>query len=128
MMKKLLLVTAIAGLALATMGTTTASATAREIPRASLSDGHGGVLAEAQLAGDTKIIVCDRNTDHRYAMAKVRYQGHTYQYVNYYKDQDCLEQRTRRMSHGKIELWACVSKPYKVKFDHCGPKKTVVRP
>ncbi|MEU7830683.1 hypothetical protein ACIBO2_13410 [Nonomuraea sp. NPDC050022] len=127
-MKKLLLVTAIAGLALATVGTTAASATARAIPRASLSDGHGGVLAEAQLESDTRIIVCDRNADHRYAMAKVRYQGHTYQYANYYKNQDCLEQRTRRMSHGKIELWACVSKPYKVKFDHCGPKKTVVRP
>ncbi|MBT2228257.1 hypothetical protein [Nonomuraea sp. NEAU-A123] len=78
--------------------------------------------------GRNKIIVCDRSTDHRYAMAKVRYQGHTYQYVNAYKNQDCVEQTTRRMPHGKIELWACVSKPYKVKFDYCGAKKTVVRP
>ncbi|MFD1536651.1 hypothetical protein [Nonomuraea guangzhouensis] len=46
-----------------------------------------------------------RSTDHRYAMAKVRYQGHAYQYVNAYKNQDCVEQTTRRMPHGTIEQW-----------------------
>ena len=128
MVKKLLLVTAIAGLALATMGTTAASAAAQAGSGAYLTDRHGNVLADAELVSHDKIIVCDRSTDHRYAMAKVRYQGHTYQYANAYKNQDCVEQTTRRMPHGTIELWACVSKPYRVKFDYCGAKKTVVRP
>ncbi|GAA3203729.1 hypothetical protein [Nonomuraea helvata] len=126
-MRKLLLITAIAGLGVTVMGSTAASATAQAHPGAYLTNRHGDVLAEAQLSGHNRILVCDRSTDHRYAMAKVRYQGHTYQYVNYYKDQDCIEQKTVSMPHGTIELWACVSKPYKVKFAYCGPKKTIVR-
>ncbi|MFG1686868.1 hypothetical protein ACGFNP_42355 [Nonomuraea sp. NPDC049269] len=46
-MRKLLLVTAIAGLALATMGTTAASAAARTSPSAYLTDRHGNVLTDA---------------------------------------------------------------------------------
>ncbi|MEU4225612.1 hypothetical protein AB0F17_15065 [Nonomuraea sp. NPDC026600] len=117
MARKLLSVTAIAGLVPATVGTTAASATVQTSPSAYLTDRHGNVC-------HNKIIVCDRSTHHRYAMAKVRYQEHPYQYVNAYKNQDCVEWTTRHMSHGKIELWACVS----VKFGYCGAEKTVVRP
>ncbi|MEV1176694.1 hypothetical protein [Nonomuraea sp. NPDC049784] len=127
-MRKLLLVTAVAGLAFTVMGSPAASATARAYPGTYVTNSHGDVLAEAQLSAHNRILVCDRSTDHRYAMAKVRYKGHTYQYANYYKDQDCIEQKTTRMPHGTIELWACVSKPYKVKFAYCGAKKTIVRP
>ncbi|MBE1582567.1 hypothetical protein ACFPOI_25110 [Nonomuraea angiospora] len=127
-MRKLLLITAVAGFTFTVMGSSAASATAHTYPGAYITNSHGDVLAEAQLSGHNAILVCDRSTDHRYAMAKVRYKGHTYQYANYYKDQDCIEQKTIGMPHGQIELWACVSKPYKVKFAHCGPKKTIVRP
>ncbi|MGI5493274.1 hypothetical protein [Microtetraspora malaysiensis] len=130
-MKKVLMATVMTGLALATVGAGTAaqaSAASSARPWAFIGDGHGGVLAEAELMGGNTIIICDRSTDHRYAMAKVRYDGHTYQYANYYKNQDCIEQKTKNMAHGKIELWACVSKPYKVKFARCGAKTTVVRP
>ncbi|WP_214316626.1 hypothetical protein [Nonomuraea sediminis] len=128
-MRKLLFITAISGLAFAAMGSAAASATVRaDNPGAHVANRHGDLLAEAQLSAHNRIIICDRSTDHRYAMAKVRYEGHTYQYVNYYKDQDCIQQKTVAMPHGTVELWACVSKPYKVKFSYCGPKETIVRP
>jgi hypothetical protein len=135
-MKKLLLATAIAALAVATVGTSTAASastastasTASSGPKAwaFINGGHDGMLAEAELTGKNTIIICDRSTDHRYAMAKVRYGGHTYQYMNYYKNRVCVKQKTRKMTHGKIELWSCVSKPYKLKFARCGAKTTVV--
>ncbi|MEV0238199.1 hypothetical protein [Nonomuraea sp. NPDC050786] len=125
----MLLITAIAGLGFTVMGSTAASATARDdYPGAHVENSRGDWLAEAQLSKHhNTIVICDRSTDHRYAMAKVRYKGHTYQYANYYKNQDCIEQKTINMPHGTIELWACVSKPYKVKFAWCGPKQTIVR-
>ncbi|WP_214416107.1 hypothetical protein [Sphaerisporangium fuscum] len=121
---------AVAGVAFATVGAGTAAsaAAAHAIhPWAAITDSHGDALAEAELTDKNTIIICDRSTDHRYAMAKVRYGGHTYQYANYYKNQDCFEQKTKNFSHGKVELWACVSKPYKVKFARCGAKTTFVR-
>ncbi|MFI6602368.1 hypothetical protein ACIBHX_39470 [Nonomuraea sp. NPDC050536] len=125
-MQKALMVTAIAGLAFAMVGATAASAAAANTPEAYITDGNGAVLAEVALESGNKILICDRSTDHRYAMARVNYGGHSYQYMNYYKNQDCVEQKTRNMAHGKIEFWACVSKPYKLKFDRCGQKQTVL--
>ncbi|MER6951735.1 hypothetical protein ABT294_47740 [Nonomuraea sp. NPDC000554] len=128
-MKKFLLATALAGLALATVGATAASASvASDNPEAVIGDGRGGIAAEVALGGNNTILICDRSTDHRYAMARVNYNGHSYRYMNFYKDQDCVTQKTKNMAHGKIEFWACVSKPYKLTFDHCGPKQTVIRP
>lgn len=130
-MKKLLLATAVAGLVFATVGAASASASvsaaASPLATARIGDGHGNALAEATLTDRNTIIICDRSTDHRYAMAKIRYGGHTYRYMNFYKNVDCVEQKTRRMNSGKIELWACVSTPYKLRFARCGVKQTLVR-
>lgn len=125
-MQKLLIVAAVAGLAFTTVGATAASAAAAaNTPEAYLTNANGDDLAEVALEGGNRILICDRSTDHRYAMAKVHYNGHWYQYMNFYKNQDCVEQKTRDMSAGKIEFWACVSKPYKLRFDYCGDKQTV---
>ncbi len=130
-MRKLLLATAVAGLAFATVGAASASASvsaaASPLATARIGDGHGNALAEATLTDRNAIIICDRSTDHRYAMAKIRYGGHTYRYMNFYKDVDCVEQKTRKMNSGRIEFWACVSTPYKLRFARCGVKQTLVR-
>ncbi|MBB2747626.1 UNVERIFIED_ORG: hypothetical protein FHR35_007507 [Microbispora rosea subsp. rosea] len=134
-MRKLLLATAVAGLAFATVGaasssasaSASASAAASPLATARIGDGHGNALAEATLTDRNTIIICDRSTDHRYAMAKIRYGGHTYRYMNFYKDVDCVEQKTRKMNSGRIEFWACVSTPYKLRFARCGVKQTLVR-
>ncbi|OPG05926.1 hypothetical protein [Microbispora sp. GKU 823] len=127
-MKKLLLATAVAGLAFATATVgTAASASASPLATARIGDGHGNALAEATLTDRNTVIICDRSTDHRYAMVKIRYKGHTYRYMNFYKDVDCVEQKTRKMNSGKIEFWACVSKPYKLRFARCGAKQTLLR-